>query len=524
MSIHYALDFGTTNSVLTSDRNGGVEVVTLPDVSADRARTPVVPSAVCFTASGSPHLIGQSAISQNVLGRLPNFAQGFKRKLGRESHRAVARLDEKAFSARQAAVAFFDGLRAAVRHDIHPRHGGLRGWWDDLQDRRHPLLADLTLTTPVDADELYRREITALGLRLGARTLRLLDEPVAAALGYGVNIGRELVVLVVDWGGGTLDISIVRTGPETLVRGRAEVLAKSAVPIGGDDVDTWIAGQFLVPLSDFVTEWEVDAAQEAARVKETASIEGDAMFRFRSLPARRFTRDDLRGVLAEHGAYAALGRALAEALEQLRLRHGLGPGAINEALLVGGSSLLPGVDERVRAALPTARVSEWNVFAAVAEGACVYARGAHVADQIYHDYALRMTDDTTRSVYYELIFPAGTCYPTAGASIQRVYIPDPGSPNEIVFEVCEIARLGREPVSWMEEANGRRTWRPTAPADHARALVINEGQTILRLPASRNNGRRLHVTYNLDRERYLRWTVLDGRNILRDNEVLGRLR
>ena len=73
--------------------------------------------------------------------------------------------------------------------------------------------------------------------------------------------------------------------------------------------------------------------------------------------------------------------------------HGLGPEAIDEALLVGGSSLLPEVDARLRHALPKARVGEWNPFAAVALGACEFARGGQVADRIYHDYALRLAEN-----------------------------------------------------------------------------------------------------------------------------------
>jgi hypothetical protein len=339
-------------------------------------------------------------------------------------------------------------------------------------------------------------------------------------------VGRELTVLVFDWGGGTLDVSIVRTGPKALAEGRAEVLAKSGAPLGGDDVDGWIVERFLDPVERYIREGEMDARWEAARAKENASIYGEGTFRFRDTPARPFTRDDLRTLLRERGAYDAMERALAQALEQLSSRHGLGADTVDEALLVGGSSLLPEVDERVRRALPSARVGEWNPFAAVATGACEFARGGQVADQIYHDYALRMADDAGQAVYYELIVPAGTPYPTPELS-ERVYAPDPGRPHEMLFEIGEIARLGHAPVAWQEEMSAgrvRRVWRPPAAADHARALVINEGHTTLRLPPSRRSPRRLRVTYRVDRDRYLRWTVWDGEVMLKNDEVLGRPR
>ncbi len=523
---NFAIDFGATNTVVASDRDGSVAPVAVRSVMADRTGTPVIPSAVYFPEDGRWPQIGQAAIHQNLLGlgRRPNFAECFKRHLGRESQRSVARIDGADRTARQAAEAFFTGLRIALREELRPRRKGLLGFWDDWQERRSPLLADLTLTAPVDADELYRRELAALGRRLGARTLRLVDEPVAAALGYGVNVGRELTVLVLDWGGGTLDVSVVRTGPRALTEGRAEVLAKSETPVGGTNIDRWIVERFLIPVERYVQAWEMDAGWAAAQAKEAASIYGRGQFQFRDRPAAELTRGDLMEILEARGAYASLERALGDCLESLARKHGMNAGEIDEALLVGGSSLLPGVDERVRSALSGSRVGEWNPFAAVATGACELARGGSVTDQIYHDYALRLADDAGKRVYYELIIPAGTQYPTPPTLVERAYLPDPGRPEELRFEICEIARLGRIPVPWHEEPGGECTWRPDAPADLARALVINEGQEWLSLPPSRRNPRLLRVSYRIDTDRCLRWTVRDGDQLLRADEVLGRLR
>jgi hypothetical protein len=242
------------------------------------------------------------------------------------------------------------------------------------------------------------------------------------------------------------------------------------------------------------------------------------------MPARLFSRDDLSRLLEERGAYAALERALGEALSQLHARHGIGEAQIDEGLLVGGSSLLPQVDARVRRLLPSARVGEWNPFGAVATGACEFARGMQILDQIYHDYALRMADTSGKQVYYELIVPAGARYPTKPELEVRIYSPDPGSPGEMLFEVCEVTRLGHAPVAWSEEPGGRRVWRPTSSTEHGRALVINEGETRLELPPTRRSPRRVRVEYRVDADRYLRWTVRDGEHLLRDDTILGRLR
>jgi molecular chaperone DnaK (HSP70) len=120
MPARFAIDFGTTNTVVAMEHEGTVQVVPLPAVTRERAGTPVIPSAVCFGETGGPPLIGQPAVDQNALGRLPGFAQGFKRHLGRSSHRTVARAGGMEIPAGRAAEAYFHGLREALRDRLRP--------------------------------------------------------------------------------------------------------------------------------------------------------------------------------------------------------------------------------------------------------------------------------------------------------------------------------------------------------------------------------------------------------------------
>ncbi|MBM3458266.1 MAG: hypothetical protein FJX77_07015, partial [Armatimonadetes bacterium] len=139
MPIHYALDFGTTNTVLASDREGAVTVVAFPDWMAERIHTPVVPSAVCFREQSERPFIGQQAVLQNAFGRLPGYAQGFKCRLGHESHRRVARWREQDVSARRAAEAFFEELRDGILQSHTARAVG-SGRWLFPWRRRWPVL------------------------------------------------------------------------------------------------------------------------------------------------------------------------------------------------------------------------------------------------------------------------------------------------------------------------------------------------------------------------------------------------
>jgi hypothetical protein len=129
---------------------------------------------------------------------------------------------------------------------------------------------------------------TRIGRRLGARSVRFLDEPIAAALGYGLGLSRERLVLVVDIGGGTMHLALVRLSPSGAVAGRAEVVAKEARPYGGNAVDGWVLAdicrQMGRPLDeegrdDTIVDWRRLMLGEACRVKEAVYFRDTVVFK-----------------------------------------------------------------------------------------------------------------------------------------------------------------------------------------------------------------------------------------------------
>src|SRR5262249_43153025 len=113
--------------------------------------------------------------------------------------------------------------------------------------RREGLVNDLTMTVPVESFEPYRMELHNIARRLGVQRFRTLDEPVAAALGYGVDLTDDRHLLVVDFGGGTLDIALVRTnlaqtpgGGRGISQRKAELIAARGMSLGGETVDEWV--------------------------------------------------------------------------------------------------------------------------------------------------------------------------------------------------------------------------------------------------------------------------------------------
>ena len=279
-------------------------------------------------------------------------------------------------------------------------------------------IRDLVVTMPVDAYEGYRAHLGEILRALGVRRLRFLDEPLAAALGYGLGLASDRNVLVVDIGGGTMNVALVRLQAKHLPHGRAEVLAKQGQAYGGNAVDSWILdlvgrrmGFALEELADLeeMRLWRRLMLAEACRVKEALFVEPTAEFlltppglsrrrRSAACPAAQpatLTRDDLVQVLREGGFYAALSgsveRVLAEASS--------GPMSaddVQDVLMVGGSTLLPGVFPVLEERFGRHRVRAWQPFEAVAFGAASFAADRYAqSDFIVHDYAFLTHDSRT---------------------------------------------------------------------------------------------------------------------------------
>ncbi len=502
---------------------GSVRVLHLPGLAREQPadQSPLIPSAVhvadvarrwlCFGWHSTQVSVGQQALNQNYgdhAARSRAFTQSFKPLLGGQPHRPILRAGTRDLSAREAAFLLLRGLLAAARSEQ-------RGCVDDL-----------TIPVPVGYFETYRAELQAVARRLKVRRFRTLDEPVAAALGYGVGVGREETLLVVDFGGGTLDLAAVRLGPGAAQAGAAPVLAKHMVRLGGDDVDGWLLESFGLDLSD-LPEWQYDARWEVMRVKEQASREGKAEFRWRGI-RRTLRREELEGLLAERGLYDQLREALAEVQRQMTDGEALVAGGPDEVLLVGGSTLLPGVAAVVDEFFPDAvvRHDPAFVFTAVASGAARFAGGVPVDDFIYHDYALAVQNEKTRAVEYELLLPRRTRYPTPSDFAVRYYADYPGM-TDIGFHVCEVGRLGQAPAPWRAGPNGACYWSPQTEGERACLVELNPADAPLALrPAGQGTSPRLRVTFSVNADRWLCVTVDDlvRKASLRVGEPVVRLR
>lgn len=555
MTTGWALDLGTTNSGVAcwDDSLGKPRLIELPAIcrkldAKDPLEAPrLVPSAVHFLENpglldrlgswpplqrqlflGRRALIGRQALERNEGTVHPSFVPTFKPGLSGEALRPLARVGREGLNARDAAYAFLRELLREVKRTTGER------------------VRDLVVTSPVSAFEMYRAEVQQVLKKLGVRRVRFVDEPVAAALGYGISLSHARTVLVVDVGGGTMHVVLVRLSPQGAVSGQATVLAKRGRPLGGNAVDGWVLhdlcrqmGQDLAAEDDEITRlWRRLMFAEACRVKESVFFEEEAAFLLspggmtsRAAPQAgglvTLTRGRLREILDENGFYRSLAASVDEVMEQGRVD----ANAVDDVLLVGGSTLLPGFFSWFEERFERRRVRAWQPFEAVAYGgACFAGDRMDALDFIVHDYAFVTHDPKTGDVQHTVIVPRGTRFPTSSEIWKRQLVPTCalGEP-ENVFKllICEVSRADGGERRFVWDAAGDVHKVGGASGDAQVVVPLNAASPTLGYldpPHSPGDRRpRLEISFGVSSERWLLATVRDlltQKDLMREEPVI----
>jgi molecular chaperone DnaK (HSP70) len=528
VELFWSLDLGTTNTVVAVCEGDQVRSVALKGISApapyayDEEYAGGIPSAVELRdPRGRQAAIGQQAVDKNWAMPSPALARSFKRPLGRSPDRAVATFHGKPISARQAAEVFVREVLGELRSQYPPP-----GFWGKLRARWRFWPSTLTIPVPVDSFETYGREVRIITRRCGVRSIRTIEEPVAAALGYGLDIRRQQTLLIVDFGGGTLDMAVVRIGAAEATRGRGEVLSVTGdYDLGGDRIDDWLIDVYCKRTRTSTDLVRHSMTWRAQALKHRLSRPGAPPEEW---GGEDLSRRDLIALLDANGLYDRVAAGALQALREAEQRKGE-PVALDDVLLTGGSTLLPDFPERLQAALGRA-VRRWRPFDAVARGAALFAAGCPVEPVIYHDYALRVRIPNTTPAEYEFerILQGGSRYPTPiGEEVVRHYAAAYDQQEAISLPICEIGRFGWKPASWEGRANGRAYWRAGTEAEKERVVCLNESDPDIPLrPAGRPNHTRLRVIFRVDENRRIRATIhdLERRENLRNDIELAEVR
>jgi len=347
MSKIIGIDLGTTNSVVAVMEGGEPAVI----VNQEGART--TPSVVAFTKDGE-RLVGQVAKRQGVTNP-ENTVFSIKRFMGRkhsEVSEEVARVPYRVVKSDNGDVQI--DVRGKTYSPPEISAMTLQKLKTAAEDYLGEKVTDAVITVPAYFNDAQRQATKDAGRIAGLNVLRIVNEPTAAALAYGLERKKDETIAVYDFGGGTFDISILEVG-----EGIVEVKATNGdTHLGGDDLDQriidWIVAEFRktdgVDLSkDRMAIQRLKEAAEKAKIELSTVMETDLNLPFvtadQSGPKHlqmKLTRSKFEQLVDDllQRSMAPLAQAIADA--------GLKPSDIDEIVLVGGSTRIPKVQQLVR--------------------------------------------------------------------------------------------------------------------------------------------------------------------------------
>lgn len=325
------IDLGTTNSLIATVRNGH------SDVLLDEQNRPLLPSVVHFGKDDNV-IVGYEA-AELATQDPQNTVISVKRLIGR----SLTDIQQRYPNLPYQFVASENGLpllttRQGVRSPIEISAEILKKLTALGEQRLGGNLVGAVITVPAYFDDAQRQSTKDAAKLAGLNVLRLLNEPTAAAIAYGLDSGQEGVIAVYDLGGGTFDISILR-----LSRGVFEVLATGGdTALGGDDFDLvladWIIEQSAVKPENDSQYRELIELANHIKVELTHVTEAKIQYRnwLGSITREQF--NELIQPLVKRSLLACR-RALKDA--------GVEAEDVREVVMVGGSTRVPYVREQV---------------------------------------------------------------------------------------------------------------------------------------------------------------------------------
>jgi len=402
------IDLGTTNSLVATLRSG------VSTVLADEDGRALVPSVVHYAASGEV-IVGEPARALAV--RDPqNTISSAKRLIGRAPGDITPGTVPYALQALGPSAVGVP-TRAGVKSPVEIGAEVLRALKQRAEAALGGALVGAVITVPAYFDDAQRQATKDAAQRAGLNVLRLLNEPTAAAVAYGLDTASEGVYVVYDLGGGTFDVSILR-----LARGVFEVLSTNGdAMLGGDDFDACVVRWFCAQQPAFAwSERDAAALHAAARsAKEALSEASEATMRCErrdgSVQTARLTRE-----VFEAETQALVQRSIAPVRRALR-DAGMKPGDVDGIVLVGGATRMPQVRRAVAELFGRQPHTDIDPDQAVALGAAIQAdqlagnRAAGDAGLLLLDVCPLSLGLETMGGLAEKIIPRNTTVPTARA-------------------------------------------------------------------------------------------------------------
>ena len=325
MSKIIGIDLGTTNSCVAVMEGGK------PTVIANKEGSRTTPSVVAFTKTGE-RLVGEPAKRQAVTNADKTIAS-IKRDMGTDRGRTI---DGKKYSPQQISAMILQKLKA------------------DAEDYLGEKVTEAVITVPAYFNDAQRQATKDAGRIAGLEVKRIINEPTAAALAYGLDNEKEQKIMVYDLGGGTFDVSIIE-----IADGVIEVLSTNGdTHLGGDDFDqrviNWMIKEFKakegVDLSnDKMALQRLKEAAEKAKKELSSATTTNINLPFITATAegpKHFDMDLTRAKFEE--LISDLVEKTAVPVRNAMKDAGLSNSDLDKVLLVGGSTRIPCVQDKVQ--------------------------------------------------------------------------------------------------------------------------------------------------------------------------------
>ena len=341
------IDLGTTNSVVAVMEGGEPVVIANPEGS----RT--TPSVVAVTKTGE-RLVGQVAKRQAITNS-ENTIYSIKRFMGRRFDEVQSEI--KTVPYKVVAASNGDVRVVAQGKEYSPPEISamlLQKMKDAAEQYLGEKVVQAVITVPAYFNDSQRQATKDAGKIAGLEVLRIVNEPTAAALAYGLDKQKDETIAVYDFGGGTFDISILEVG-----EGVVEVKSTNGdTHLGGDDIDKrvmdWIAEEFRkdqgIDLSkDRMALQRLKEAAEKAKMELSTVMETDINLPFITADASgpKHLNMKLTRARFEQMCEDIFQRSVGPVTQALR-DAGVGPEKINEVVLVGGSTRIPRIQQIVK--------------------------------------------------------------------------------------------------------------------------------------------------------------------------------
>src|SRR5579862_7979776 len=418
MAKSVGIDLGTTNSVVAVMEGGQPTVI----INSEGSR--LTPSVVGFTKTGE-RLVGQLAKRQSVLNA-ENTIYSVKRFIGRrysEVQAEVKNVPYKVVPGPNDAVRFIIQGKEYSPEEISAQI--LRKLAEDATKYLGEKVTQAVITVPAYFNDAQRQATKDAGKIAGLEVMRIINEPTAAALAYGLDKKTNETIAVYDFGGGTFDISILEVGD-----GVVEVKSTNGdTHLGGDNIDQriidWLVQEFKndtgVDVSkDQMALQRLKEAAEKAKIELSTVLETEINLPFLTADASgpkhmnvKLTRARLEQMVTDilDRAIGPCKQAIADA--------GVTPQQIDEVVLVGGSTRMPKVQQQVRDLFGKEPNKSVNPDEVVAVGAAVQGGvlGGEVKDVLLLDVTpLSLGIETLGGVFTRLI-ERNTTIPTRKSEI-----------------------------------------------------------------------------------------------------------